>query len=200
MRVGCDRLFWTLSLPLNHLFQHRMARLIQFQDQLAEERVGPGKPGAGEFLWVVLIERLVHESGSVMRGLKHPETRQNLVVTGAGQGPHDNSQRPDHVQTDVRSTDAFGSFAAKEVRIVIAQDLRSSVAIDRVVRGHATQIWQREQARNIRIIHEELVAESIYLVGVNHSMRAARGLSIFVHGLTYLMYQLATLRRERSIG
>src|SRR5438067_1133460 len=72
VRVGCDRLFWTLGIPLNLLFQHRMARLIKFQDQLAEERVGPGKPGAREFLWVVLIERLVHESRSVMGSLKHP--------------------------------------------------------------------------------------------------------------------------------
>jgi len=105
--------FGLSSIPLNHLFQHRMARLIQFQDELAEECVSPGEPGAGEFLWVVLIERLVHESPSGMRGLKHPETKQNLVVTGAGQGPHDNSQRPDHVQADVRSTDAFRRFAAK---------------------------------------------------------------------------------------
>src|SRR5207302_2668171 len=114
-----------------------------------------------EFLWLILIERLVHESHAGMRRLKHPETKKNLVVTGAGQSPHDNSQRPDHVQTDVRSTDAFRRFAAKEVGIVIAQDQRSSVAIDRIIRGNATQIWQREQARNIRIIHEKLVAESV---------------------------------------
>ena len=93
---------------------------MKFQNQLAEERVGPGEPGAREFLWVVLIERLVHESRSGMRGFEHPETKQNLVVTSAGQGAHDNSQRPDHLQTDMRSTDAFGHFASKEEGIVLA--------------------------------------------------------------------------------
>ena len=34
--------FGLSSIPLNHLFQHRMARLIQFQDELAEECVSPG--------------------------------------------------------------------------------------------------------------------------------------------------------------
>src|SRR5436305_12054270 len=97
-----------------------MVRLIQFQDQLAEERVGPGEPDAREFLWVVLIERLVHESRSGMRGLKHPQAKQNLVVTSAGQGAHDNSQGPYHVQTHMRSTDAFGHFASKEEGIVLA--------------------------------------------------------------------------------
>ena len=74
-----------------------MPRLIKLQDQLAKKCVGPGKPGAREFLWVVLVERLVHESGSGMRGLKHPQTKENLVVISAGQGAHDNSQRPNHV-------------------------------------------------------------------------------------------------------
>src|SRR3989454_6626048 len=164
-----------------------MTPLIKFQDQLAKKCVGPGKPGAGEFLWVVLVERLVHESRSSMRGLKHPQTKENLVVISARQGAHDNSQRSNHVQTNVRSTDTFGRSAAKEIGIVLAEDQRSSAAIDRIIRSDATQIWQREQARNIRIIHEELVAESICLVSVNHPMRAAPGLSIFVHGLTYLM-------------
>ena len=62
----------------------------------------------------------MHEAGSGMRAFKHLETKQNLVVTSAGQRAHDNSERPDHVQTRVWSTDAFGRFAAKKVGIVVA--------------------------------------------------------------------------------
>src|ERR1051325_4096001 len=44
--------------------------LRQFDDQFAEQRIGPGIPGPGEMRRIVLVESLVHEAAAGMRGIQ----------------------------------------------------------------------------------------------------------------------------------
>jgi len=55
-----------------------------FQNQLAEQRVGPGEPSARELLRVVLVERFVHEAGPGVRPLQRVQAKTDFPVVRAG--------------------------------------------------------------------------------------------------------------------
>src|SRR5215831_12984300 len=189
----------SLLIQSSILLQHGVTLLIQLQNQLAKQRVGPGEPCAGEFLWVVLVESFVHKARAGVGGFQHSQAQTNLVVTRARQSPHDDSQRPDHVQTNVRAADAFGRATLEEPGILLAENECTRAAIGSIIRRTAPQIWQREQTRNIRIIHKKLIAESVNFVSVSRSVNAVAGFSKSAYGFAYLMCQFAAIRRESCL-
>src|SRR5262245_38016191 len=104
-----------------------------------------------------------------MRGLYHAQAVNYFEVAGTRQRPHNNSQRPDHIQAHVWSTNPFGCLSPKEVGVILTEHKGAGVPVNLRIRRTATQIWQRQQTGNIGVIHEELIAKTVYLVGVNHS-------------------------------
>ena len=59
--------------------------LAGFKNQFAENRVGPGKPGAREFVRVVFVKGFVHETGAGVGLLQCRQAAADFVVIRAGQ-------------------------------------------------------------------------------------------------------------------
>ena len=60
------------------------AALVQIKHQLAEDGVGPGEPGAREFLWIIFVKRLVHEAGGGVSVLEHLQTKEDFFIFRTG--------------------------------------------------------------------------------------------------------------------
>src|ERR1035441_8104968 len=79
----------TIASP--RLIEQMWPVLVHLQDELPEGGVGPGEPGAGELLRVVLVEGFVDEAGAGVRPLKSVEAKANLAIIGARQRPLDDA-------------------------------------------------------------------------------------------------------------
>ena len=77
----------------------------ELEDELPEEAVGPGEPGAGEVGHVVSRKGLVHEAGGRGGGLELGEAARDLRLVVRGQGLDDESERPDAPWPRVRAPD-----------------------------------------------------------------------------------------------
>ncbi len=115
----------------------------ELQNQLAEERVLPCEPCAGEVLRIVLVEGLVHESGSRVGVEQSHDAVPDFIVVRRGERPHHYAHRPDHVISDVRSADSLARSALEEVGVAVAQDETARVAVGRVVRSDVAEIGKR---------------------------------------------------------
>ena len=89
--------------------------LYQSVNHFAEQGVYPGKPGTGEVLWIVFVERFVHETGFAVGIAQHFYAVTYLFVVVGRVATHDNTHRPNKVETDVRATDTFAGFPFEEV-------------------------------------------------------------------------------------
>src|SRR6266404_2167125 len=117
---------------------------MNLQHQLAEERVRPREPRPRELLRIIPIKRFMHEARSRVRRLEPPEAGTNLSVVAAGQCAHDDSQRPDHIQSDVWSAYAFARAPAKEVGIVLAQHECPRSYVGGVVSAATAEVRERQ--------------------------------------------------------
>src|ERR1700761_9281948 len=103
-----------LRLSLQGIRQHARTRVGEMQDQFAEERVGPGEPGAREVLGIVLLEGLMEKMGTRGRVAQSAEAGADLLIVGAGKGPEKDGHGPDVVEPLVRATDSLARLAAEE--------------------------------------------------------------------------------------
>ena len=89
----------------------------------------------------------------------------------------------------MRASDAFACGSAMEIRIGFAPDELSGILIYRIVCRNISEVAHRKKRRHVGVVHEELTAEAVHLIGID--------LSIF-RVLIYCMLLkcLLDLRRE----
>lgn len=157
----------------------------EVDDELAEEGVLPGEPGAGELARIILIEGLVHKAGAgvgLHQGLDAPLDL--LVVLGC-EGLHHDAHRPDVVVADVRAADSLAGLAFEEIWIVIAPDKPAGVLVDRVVHINVSEIGHRKEARNVGVVHHQLVAETVHFEGEDLAVLRVVHYGIFIKGFLH---------------
>src|ERR1700744_5260304 len=103
------------------------------QNELAEECVGPGEPGAGEIGGVVFLEGLVQEMRSCSGVAQRAKAGAYLLVVGAGKGAEEDGHGPDVVEALVRSTDALACSAAEEIWVVQTKHPCAGALVDGIV-------------------------------------------------------------------
>ena len=118
----------------------------EFYDELAEERILPCEPCAGEVGGVVHIERLVHESRAGVGRHEHLDAVFDLLVVIARKGLHHDAHGPCHVISDVGAADALARLAAEEVGVAVAPDEAARVGIYPVVDNLGRKVFQGQQA------------------------------------------------------
>src|ERR1700674_441942 len=116
------------------------------QDELAEESVGPGEPGAGEVSGVVFLEGLVQEMRSGSGVAQRAEAGADFLIVGAGEGAEENGHRPDVVEALVWSADALACSAAEEIWVVRTEHPGAGALVNGIVESAAAEVWKREQA------------------------------------------------------
>ena len=68
----------------------------------------------------------------------------------------------------MRATDAFASLAVEEVGVVRAPDEATCVLVDGVVDCDIAEIGHGQQTGHVGIVHKQMVAEAIDLVGIEY--------------------------------
>ena len=117
-----------------------LAGVGEVDDELAEEGVLPGEPGAGELARIILIEGLVHKAGAgvgLHQGLDAPL---DLLVVLGREGLHHYAHRPDVVVADVRTADSLAGLTFEEIRVVLAPNEPAGVLVDRIVHINISEI------------------------------------------------------------
>ena len=183
-------------LDLDGVEEVESAGVYQVDDQLAEEGVLPGEPGAGELACVVLIEGFVHEAGAgvgLHQGLHAPF---DLLVVLGRECLHHDAHRPDVVVADVRAADSLAGLAFEEIWIVIAPDKPAGVLVDRIVDVNVSEIGHCQEARNVGVIHQEPVAETIHLEGEDLAVLGVVHDSIFIKSLLHFGGEVEAFLRE----
>ena len=168
----------------------------EVDDELAEEGVLPGEPGAGELAGVVLIEGFVHEAGAgvgLHQGLDAPL---DLLVVLGREGLHHYAHRPDVVVADVWTTDSLAGLAFEEIRVVLAPDEPAGVLVDRIVDVNVTEIGHRKKARHIGVVHHQLVAETIHLEGEDLAVLRVVHDGIFIKGFFHFGGEVEAFLRK----
>ena len=54
--------------------------MMDFEDQISEEVIDPGKPFPRKLFGIILVERLMHETGAGMGSLEHFQAGSNFLV------------------------------------------------------------------------------------------------------------------------
>ena len=144
-----------------------LAVLDQVDDQLAEQGVLPGEPGAGVVFSVILVERLVHETRAGVGGEQLAHAPGDLLVVVGGEGLHHDAHGPDEVIGGVGATDAFSCLTLEEAGIVIAPDKAARIAVDGIIHRHITQVAHRQQAGHVGVIGQYAATPTVHLIGVD---------------------------------
>lgn len=132
--------------------------------KLSEERVGPGKPGAREVLRIVFEVALVHKAEALRGAFEHVERAPDLVGVAAGEYVDDLRHGPDHVAAYVRAADAFSCGALEEPGIARAPAEGARAVVERRI-GGSIEVGKAEQAGDVGVVHQELAAIAVDLVG-----------------------------------
>ena len=143
--------------------QGELAAVYEVEDELSEEGVLPGEPGAGEVRRVVDVERFVDEACLGVGSEQKSEAVGYLCVVVAGEGTHHYAHRPCHAEADMRAADSLAGLSAEEVRIGFAPDETARVPIDGVVTVDVAEIGHGQKARHVGVVHEMVVAEPVDL-------------------------------------
>lgn len=131
----------------------------EFEDEFAEEGIGPGEPWASEVGWVVLVECLVHEvgvGGGVAQGL---ETEGYFGVVGGGEGADGDGHGPDIAEADVGAADAFCRRATKEVGVIRTEGEAAGGLVERAMKVDGTEVGKAEETGGVGVVHAEGVAD-----------------------------------------
>lgn len=149
--------------------QGEFAAVDEVDDELAEEGVLPGEPGAREMRRVVDVERFVDEARLGVGREQKPEAVGYLGVVVAGEGTHHYAHGPCHAEADMRAADSLAGFSAEEVRIGFAPDEAAGVPIDGVVAVDVAEIGHCQKTRHVGVVHEMMVAEPVDLEGIDRA-------------------------------
>ena len=136
------------------------------------------------------------ESHTGIRIQQHLHAEADLVIALCGEALHHDRHRPRHVVTDVWTTDTFASLATEEARIVLTPNETAGVLVDRIVHRNITHISHTQKRRNVGVVHQELVAETIYLVSIDLAILRMVVDSILLQSSMYLIGKTAAILRN----
>ena len=136
------------------------------------------------------------ESHTGIRIQQHLHAEADFVIALCGEAFHHDRHRPRHVVTDVWTTDTFASLATEEARIVLTPNETAGVLVDRVVHRNITHIAHTQERRYVGIVHQELVAETIYLVSIDLAILRMVVDSILLQSSMYLIGKTAAILRN----
>ena len=80
----------------------------------------------------------------------------------------------------MRTSDTFPGTAFEEVRIVFAPYKLAGILINRISHFDVAQIRQSDEARHVGIVHQQLIAEAVYLESINLTVFRMVADSIFL--------------------
>ena len=99
------------------------------------------------------------------RRAEEPDRRQALGLgCRRGEAAHRDRDRPDPPGARVRRTDALAGRAAEPPRVRRREDPPTGGEVDRVVRRARPEVREREEARGVRVVHQDPAAEAVDLV------------------------------------
>ena len=171
--------------------------LFQRQNQLAEQRIRPGKPCAGKFIWIILVEAFMHEARTRIALLQPAKAlplflsssvvsaRMMMAIGQIMSGPTCGPPIPSAAVP--RKKYGLDSLSTNfRVARYIGSDLRAG-----------SKVRHPEKARNIGVVHKDCVAKAIYfirpyLAGIGMMTRR-----ILLQRGFYLLSQLRRLARCR---
>src|SRR6202167_6824283 len=131
--------------------QQRWTLRRQLDDELAEERIGPGEPGTSKAECVVFPERFMHEAGAG-GGIAQPvQALANLAIVGCSEGAIRDGHGPNGVDALVRAADALGGLAAAEVGIAVAERKFAGALVQRVVCGAGFEVAKSHETRGVGV-------------------------------------------------
>lgn len=99
-------------------------------------------------------------------------------VGGDGHGP-------DHVFAFVGATDALTCASLEEPWIAFAPHKTTGASIEGLV-GGAVNVWEREKTWDVGVVHQELTAVAVYLVGPDWALRGLRH-GVLLESLSHLI-------------
>src|SRR3712207_4824877 len=94
------------------------------------------------------------------------------------EGSHHDTHGPRHVESHVGAAYSLARLAAEEVRVVLAPHETAGVLIDGGVDVDVAKVSHGQQAGHVGVVHDELIAEAIYLKGVYGAI-----FGVMVHGV-----------------
>ena len=99
----------------------------------------------------------------------------------------------------MRSANTFACLALEEVRIVLAPHELTGILINRIIHIHIAQIRHRKQTRHIGIVHQEVIAETVYLECINLTVFRVIVYRIFLQCCLYFLCQVFTFLSQSSL-
>ena len=109
----------------------------------------------------------MHEACAGIRVHQGDDAVADLFVIIGGEGLHHDGHGPDVAVADVRAADAFAGRTLEEPGIVLAPDVAAGVFPDGIIGRDVAQIGHGEQRRDVGVVAEELVAETVHLESVD---------------------------------
>jgi hypothetical protein len=132
-------------------------------DHLPKEGIRPRKPVPSYLTGVVNGERLVHQA--VLR--RFHQARQavsNLVVGLRSQDLDGQRQRPNVSSARVRTAHAVDLPPRVEVLVLLRKDEPARAEVGRVLLAHEPEVGQTQQAGQVGVVVEPVVARAVDLV------------------------------------
>ena len=84
----------SLFVYMDAVEQGGLSVVYELENQFAEERIGPSKPGTSVVGGIVFIERFVHNAGIAVGLHEHANATFNLFIVGGGEGFHHDAHLP----------------------------------------------------------------------------------------------------------
>src|ERR1700733_13728796 len=91
-----------------------------------------------------------------------------FLIIGTGEGAEEDRHRPDVVEALVWSADALACSAAEEIWVVQTEHPGAGALVDGIVDRAAAEVWKREQARGVGVVHQEGIAVAIDFVSPHY--------------------------------
>lgn len=184
--IESEFIAWMLSEIIKDVY---FPFFYQTVDHFAKQSIDPRKPGAGEFLRIVHIERFVHKARIAVGIAEHFHAAPDFFRIVGGVATHNDTHRPDVTEAYVRAADAFAGFSFEEIRIIFAQDQPARVLINRIVRFYASQVGERQEARHIGVVHINVVVITVYFKSIYFSEFGVFDNAVLVYRSLHLVGQ-----------
>ncbi|KAH3665726.1 hypothetical protein OGAPHI_003914 [Ogataea philodendri] len=136
------------------------------QDSLAKLAVAPAEPRPRVVVsGRVDVDALVHEAQSGRGGLDKVQQLADLLVVVGGTNLQQQRHRPRVRKSNVRAPNALEVGPLEVVRVaVFGQDHATGVLVNLVVLVDKAHVWQRQQRRDVCIVHDVHTAKTIHLI------------------------------------
>src|SRR5579862_746903 len=98
----------------------------------------------------------------------------------------------------MRSSDAFPSAALEKPWVALAPHKCACTRVQRRI-GRALQIWQRQQARHVSVVHEYLSTEAIHLISPDPAFPCGRNRMLLKRSL-HVIRQRRRILCQRAVA